>query len=520
MGGEQAPLTGPDLTTGIDPRTLAEGQPLLGHAEGEPVLICRLGHELVAVGARCTHYGGPLAEGLVVGDTIRCPWHHAAFNLRTGVVAGPPALDDIPCWKVEERSGRAVVTGKRPAPTPPPRRAGVGGVPDSILILGAGAAGAVAAETIRREGYDGPVTIIEGGPFAPYDRPNLSKDYLAGTAPEDWIPLRPESFYEERRIELLLSRRATAIDPSARRVTLDDGSTRRYGALLIATGATPVTLDIPATGQQVRYLRTLADSRAIIQAAVEARRAVVLGASFIGLEVAASLRARGLEVTVVAPEARPLERVLGAELGDVVRELHEEQGVAFRLGQTASAIEGRTVTLRSGERLDADLVVAGIGVRPSIELAAAAGLSIDRGVAVDEHLETSAPGVFAAGDIARWPDPHTGQRIRVEHWVVAERQGRVAARNMLAGAGNARERFDAVPFFWSRHYDLTINYVGHAERWDSVEIDGEPRRRDCSVTYRFGGRALAVATIGRDQQSLAAEAAMEREPQLSGGIPA
>jgi NADPH-dependent 2,4-dienoyl-CoA reductase/sulfur reductase-like enzyme len=293
-------------------------------------------------------------------------------------------------------------------------------------------------------------------------------------------------------------------------VTLDDGSTREFGVLLIATGATPVTLDFPNAGQRVHYLRTLADSRAIIESAKEAKRAVVLGASFIGLEVAASLRARGLDVTVAAPEARPLERVLGAEMGDAIREIHESHGVVFRLGQTASAIGERTVTLRSGEQVPADLVVAGIGVRPSIDLATKAGLSIDRGIAVDEYLETSAPGIYAAGDVARWPDPHTGARIRVEHWVVAERQGQAAARNMLAGREGARQPFTAVPFFWSQHYDVTIAYIGHAERWDAVEIDGDIRARDCAVTYRSAGRALAVATIGRDRESLAAEVAMER----------
>jgi NADPH-dependent 2,4-dienoyl-CoA reductase/sulfur reductase-like enzyme len=420
-------------------------------------------------------------------------------------------LNDLPCWRVEERNGRATVTGKIDA-APPSKssRATAARPPTSVVILGGGAAGAVAAETLRREGYDGPVTIVEAGPSAPVDRPNLSKDYLAGNAPEEWIPLRPDSFYAEQRIELLLGRRATAIDPAARRVTLDDGSTREFGVLLIATGATPVTLDFPNAGQRVHYLRTLADSRAIIESAKEAKRAVVLGASFIGLEVAASLRARGLDVTVAAPEARPLERVLGAEMGDAIREIHESHGVVFRLGQTASAIGERTVTLRSGEQVPADLVVAGIGVRPSIDLATKAGLSIDRGIAVDEYLETSAPGIYAAGDVARWPDPHTGARIRVEHWVVAERQGQAAARNMLAGREGARQPFTAVPFFWSQHYDVTIAYIGHAERWDAVEIDGDIRARDCAVTYRSAGRALAVATIGRDRESLAAEVAMER----------
>jgi NADPH-dependent 2,4-dienoyl-CoA reductase/sulfur reductase-like enzyme len=374
--------------------------------------------------------------------------------------------------------------------------------------VGAGAAGESAAETLRREGYQGRLTLYDTDPDAPYDRPNLSKDYLAGTAQEDWIPLHPAEFYRERGIDIIRDHRVVALEPKARRIRLDDGGTREFGALLLATGASPVRLpaELERGNPPVYYLRSFTDSRSIIAAAAKAKRAVILGASFIGLEVAASLRARELEVHVVAPDARPLERVMGPELGDFIRRLHEEHGVVFHLSQKAQEISGGRVTLEGGGRIAADLVVAGIGVRPNIELAERAGLAIDRGVLVDEHLQTSAPAIFAAGDIARWPDPHTGNRIRVEHWVVAQRQGQAAARSIL-GQG---EPFTAVPFFWSQHYDVPINYVGHAEAWDSVQIEGNIESRNCAVRFVRGSRTLAVATIYRDRESLEAELAMEQ----------
>jgi NADPH-dependent 2,4-dienoyl-CoA reductase/sulfur reductase-like enzyme len=339
------------------------------------------------------------------------------------------------------------------------------------------------------------------------DRPNLSKDYLAGSAPEDWLPLRPEGFYAEAGIDLRLRTEVASIDTRAGAVVLAGGETIPYDRLLLATGAEPVRLPIAGADQpHVHVLRSLADCRAIIASLNGARRAMVIGASFIGLEAAASLRARDIEVHVVGLEQRPMERVLGPEMGDFVRALHEERGVIFHLGDTVTAIDGKRATLKNGGVLDADVVVIGVGVRPRLALAEKAGLAIDRGVTVDAYLETSVPGIYAAGDIARWPDPHSGETIRVEHWVVAERQGQTAARNMLG----QREVFDAVPFFWSQHYEVPINYVGHAEKWDEIAVDGDIAAKDCLLRYKSGGRVLAVASVYRDVASLEAEIRMER----------
>jgi NADPH-dependent 2,4-dienoyl-CoA reductase/sulfur reductase-like enzyme/nitrite reductase/ring-hydroxylating ferredoxin subunit len=503
MAQDKAAPTGPDLTRGVLPADLVDSK-LLGHVGDEDVLLVATGGEVFAVGAHCTHYHGPLADGVVDGDTVHCPWHHACFNLRSGEAEHAPAFDALACWTVEQRDGRIFVKEKRE----PAGRASIrsADAPSRIVIVGGGAAGFAAAEMLRRRGYGGSLTMLSDDAAPPVDRPNLSKDYLAGTAPEEWVPLRPEAFYRDNEIDLRLAAAVTAIDPKAREVSVK-GGTVKYDRLLLATGAEPVRLPIPGADQpHVHTLRALADSRAIIAAAKEARRAVVIGASFIGLEVAASLRARDIEVHVVAPERRPMERVLGPQMGDFVRSLHEEHGVIFHLEDTVAAIDGRRATLKSGGSLDADLVVVGVGVRPRLALAEQAGLAIDRGVTVDAFLQTSAPGIYAAGDIARWPDPHNRESIRVEHWVVAERQGQAAAANMLG----ANERFAAVPFFWSQHYDVPINYVGHAEQWDDIAVEGDIAAKDCLLRYRRGGRVLAVSSIFRDVDSLKAELAMER----------
>ena len=503
----EAKLSGPDLAQGVDISQIADGAMLPGHANGKAILLARRGDELFAIGAICTHYGAPLVDGLLVGDTVRCPWHHACFSLRNGAPLRPPALDPVSCWRVEQRDGKAYVREKL-AHVESSRVALAKDKPPSMIVVGGGAAGNMAAETLRREGYSGRITLLSADASGPCDRPNLSKGFLAGTASAESNPLRPPAFYQEHGIELKLDAPVASLDTKGRHVLLADGSRHGYDKLLLATGAEPVRLDIPgASLEHVHYLRTLADSRALVEKALIAKRAVVIGASFIGLEVASSLRARNVDVHVVAPDTVPMEKILGPDVGNFIRKLHEQHGVTFHLGTTAVAIDKQSVHLKNGEILQADLVVIGIGVRPRVALAEQAGLAVDRGVTVDDCLETSVPGIFAAGDIARWPDRLTGERIRVEHWVLAERQGQTAARNMLG----ARERFDAVPFFWTEQYDFGLAYIGHAERWDHAELDGrlDAETRNCTITYRRDGKKLAVAVVHRDLEGLRAEVELE-----------
>jgi len=497
--------TGRDLTLGVALQDLPDGGCLQGQVAGEDAILVRRGDALFAVGASCSHYHGPLAEGLIVDDTVRCPWHHACFSLRTGE-ATAPALDSIPCWRVE-RAGDTVYVRERQEAPAKTRPAATKSHPASVVIVGGGAAGLAAADMLRRQGYAGPVTMLSSDAAPPCDRPNLSKDFLAGTAPEEWIPLRPAEYFDEHHISLVLGARVAALDIAQHRVTVEDGTTYDFGALLLATGADPVRLEIPgADPGRLCFLRSLADSRAIVSRLASARRVLVVGASFIGLEAAAALRSRGLDVDVVAPEQQPLARVLGEELGGFLRGVHEAHGVSFHLGQTVEKMEGRRATLSGGDTVEADFVVVGAGVRPDLSLAERAGLAVDRGIVVNEYLETSVPGIFAAGDVARYPDPRTGQRVRIEHWVVAQRQGQTAARNMLG----QRQPFRDVPFFWTQQYDTQVSYVGHAEGWDEIKVEGSLQGGDATVTYRREGRVLATATLGRDIESLRAELAMER----------
>jgi NADPH-dependent 2,4-dienoyl-CoA reductase/sulfur reductase-like enzyme/nitrite reductase/ring-hydroxylating ferredoxin subunit len=506
--GATATLTGPDLAEGIALADLGEAAPLRGHFAGQPVVLVRRGGEVFALHASCTHYGAPLDEGLVVGETLRCPWHHACFSLRTGEALRAPALARVENYAVQVANGRVRVTG--PA-ADAPKKVRRSQTPSSVVIVGAGAAGLAGALAIRHDGYAGPVTLLGAEVDVPVDRPNLSKDFLAGTAPAEWMPLRDEAALAAEEIGFRAGVSARAIDPGRRVVALSDGTDLPFGALLLAPGAEPIQLPLPGADQShVHTLRSWADARVILAAASSAHQVVILGAGFIGLEVASSLRRHGLSVAVVAPESLPLAKQLGPAVGAAVQAAHEAEGTVFHLGAAASSIGSHAVVLADGRSIPADLVIVGVGVRPRLDLARAAGIAIDGGIAVDARLQSSITGIFAAGDAASWPDPHTGRRIRIEHWVLAERMGQVAARNLLGGD----EVFDAVPFFWSMHPgELVLRVIGVTTGWEDAEVHGDLAKRDALVAYRAGSRILAVLTVGRDRECLEAEALLEADDQ-------
>lgn len=490
-----------DLEAGVPLDDLPDGATVAGEWRGKKVLLARRGEEVLAVGASCTHLGGPLAKGLVVEDTVRCPWHHACFSLRTGRAIEAPAFDSLPRYAVEIRDDRAFLVDEI-APDP---GKGLSGGEDRIVIVGGGAAGFAAADLLRREGYAGEVVILSEDADPPYDRTMLSKAFLQGGKSADELDIAVEGGLEG--VDVRLATRVTAIDPAAKSVTLGDGSALSYAKLLLATGGEPNAPDFPgADHEAVRLLRSLRDAEGIVSRLSDGARIVIMGASFIGMEAAAALAKRGCAVTVVAPQDKPMASVFGEAFSDMLRALHEENGVAFRLGRTVEGYDDGEAVLDDGARVPADLLLVGIGVRPRTALAEAAGLAVENGVVVDATMRTSAEDVYAAGDIAAFPDPVGGERIRVEHWVVAQRLGQTAALAMMGRVA----AYDAPPFFWTKQYDLSVRYVGHAKGFDRVEIEGDPSARDALARFIVDGETRAVATAGRDAAALEESEAMRR----------
>ena len=364
----------------------------------------------------------------------------------------------------------------------------------TFVIVGASLAGAKAAETLRAEGFDGRVVLIGAEQERPYERPPLSKDYLRGEVGREKVYVHGEAFYAEQRVELRLGRTAMSLDASANELALDDGERLRYDRLLLTTGAEPRRLSIPG-GDRGLYLRSVEDSDVLRERLDRGGRLIVVGAGWIGAEVAASARVRGLEVTLIEPNTVPLERVLGTEVGTVYRDIHADHGVRMVLGTGVEAIDEEAGVTRvrtsDGRELECDFVVVGVGVQPRTGLAAQAGIAVDNGILVDEHLQTSAPGVFAAGDVANAHHPFYGERIRVEHWANALNQGPAAACNMLGHA----DPYDRLPYFFSDQYDVGMEYTGFARTWDRVVFRGDPARREFIAFWLAGDRVVAGMNV-------------------------
>ncbi|MEP7213465.1 MAG: FAD-dependent oxidoreductase [Acidobacteriota bacterium] len=466
------------------------------------ILLARVGDECFAVGANCPHYGAPLVEGTLSGTRVVCPWHQSCFDLKTGNFEEPPAFDSLPKYDVTiENGGIFLQMPEKPTDRRLPAMSKRNPADERVfVILGGGAAGYMAAQTLREEGFTGRVLMVSSDDRLPYDRPNLSKDYLQGHAEPAWMPLRPEEFYDEHDIEFRLGEAAADVNVEAKELTLKSGEVLKYDSLLIATGGVPRTLPFSSPDyENVFLLRSFADTDRIIAAAGDAANVVVIGASFIGMEAASSLRIRGCQVTVVSPDRVPFEKTLGAEIGTLLQTIHEQHSVKFELGSHVKAFDAsdtkvNAVVLENGESIDADVVIVGIGVSPSTEFLSGFELHKDGGVIADAHLQI-APDVYAAGDIAHFPDSRTGELTRIEHWRTAMQQGRIAARNM---AGRATP-FTAVPFFWTTHFGSTLNYVGHAVDWDRLIFQGDVSKQDFLAFYIKDHRILAVAGMNRDR---------------------
>lgn len=482
--------------------------------DGQTILLVHHGDEFKAFGGHCPHYGAPLADGALSDERIVCPWHHAAFDIKSGDVLEAPAFDHLEVYPVTVKGKDIIVElPERIIGTRPADRAGKnsGGDGRTFVIVGAGAAGYAAADALRQNNYRGRIVMITREKDPPYDRPNLSKGFLSGEYGDESMPLRNDKFYDEADIELLLDTTVTKVDVKRKEVTTKTGATIAYDAILLATGGTPRLPDIPGIKlRNIFTLRSYASARAILAAAKDADRAAVIGAGFIGTETAYALSRHNIKVSIIAPEQVPFERVLGREIGEIFQTAHAEYGAQVLMGQTVERFEGaekvEKVFLKSGDTVEVDMVMLGIGVAPVTDYIDGLALNDDGSVAVDKNMR-AAPDVYAAGDIARFPYRLTGEDIRIEHWRTALQHGHVAGCNM---AGVPTE-YDSVPFFWTMQAGLGLQYVGHASRWDEIIVDGQIAEKDFLAYFVNNGKVHAVAGMGRDRQLAAVQEVMRMD---------
>ena len=464
-------------------------------------LLVRLPAGLFAVNGLCPHAQAPLHEGALCGHRLVCPWHQSVFEIPSGALLDPPALDGLERYPVRIDGDDVFVT----IPTPP--LAAPVYVPKSertVLIVGAGAAGQVAAETLRHAGFDGRIVLTGPESDPPYDRTNLSKHFLSGKARRDDLPLRRDpDFFKRISVERKIAT-VTRLVAHDRTATFSDGGTLVYTAAILATGGTPKSTDVPGSDHpRVRLLRTVADAEHIVALAPgKGARAVAVGASFVGMEAVSSLAQRGVAVTVLSPDEAPFERQLGREIGASIRRLHEQNGVRFLAGAAVSRFEGRPggidVFLEAGGSLTADVVIAGVGVRPVTDFVEGVERERDGGILVDASLHAG-NNLYAAGDIASFPLPTTGERVRIEHWRVAQQHGALAAVN-IAQPERRQTLADSgfVPFFWTYHFEQRMNHVGYAREWDEIFFDGDPAKPPFIAYYLSNDRVVAAAGTHRD----------------------
>jgi NADPH-dependent 2,4-dienoyl-CoA reductase/sulfur reductase-like enzyme/nitrite reductase/ring-hydroxylating ferredoxin subunit len=471
------------------------------------VLLLRTKDGIHAIGGKCPHYGAPLAEGVVLDHVLTCPWHNARFEVASGEVKSPPAPDDLTLYSVKVENGVVYVKKTEPESTQEKRKQSAGGgkgrKEEVFVIIGAGAAGSTAATTLRREGFGGRIILLTEEEELPYDRPNLSKDYLAGELKREWMPLRPAAFYGEMEIEILRNYKVVGVELDQKKVTLAHETQMRYDRVLVATGGIPRTPSIPGTDYEAFFLlRSFADADNILSYLGRAQRAVIIGSGFIGLETAASLTRRGLRVDLVSPEHVPMARVFGTHIGNRIRAEHEKNGVRFHLGVAVEEIVKKgpsaRVLLSDQKSIETDLIIAGIGVVPAVGFLQSSGLVESGAIPVNGFLQSKNEDLFAAGDVAIVPDSITGELRRIEHWVEALRQGQHAARSMMG----RKSDYSEVPFFWTHQFDMEIRYTGYAKNPDRIVRRGEKDSDSFTIGFYESGRLKAAAGIGRDREMI------------------
>lgn len=481
------------------------------------VLLVRLEGEFYAVGGECSHFGAPLADGVFHNGRVRCPWHQACFDAVSGEMEEPPGLDALSKFEAREEDGKVIVSVPESADTqtrPNMVEKDISQDARTFVIIGGGAAGISAAETLRTSGFQGEIKLITRDKYYPYDRTQLSKVRMAKNL-ESVPNLRSEEFYEEANIDVMAGTEVTGIDKDEKQVSLNGAKNLNYDKLLIATGSEPNDLPVPGTDKEnVFKLRNPEDLSEINQAAESGSRALVVGSSFIGMETAVSLHERGLEVTVVSLSSTPFEKVLGEEIGELYRKTHLEKGINFELNSKVKSFKGngraKELELQDGTSLPADFFVLGVGVSPAtgflegeFELNGDGGISADKGLRVTDD-------VYAAGDVASFPYWGTGEEVRIEHWRLAHQHGRLAGKNM-AGMD---EEYESVPLFWTNQFDIYLRYIGYADSWDEVIYDGEVSEKNFVGYFVRENKVRAIAGVNVNQTMAALS-----ELMLEGELP-